>query len=83
MSSTEPIKINTQGKFTGRKTTFWQLEKSRQQQSFFIILSLITNSSHGVFTNHNRRFYYNSFSDQLEPIYYDSNSRYQSLNHKS
>ena len=56
-------------------------KKSRQQQSFFIILSLITNSGHGVFTNHNRRFYYNSFSDQLEPIYYDGNSRYQSLNH--
>tara|TARA_B100000683_G_scaffold267969_1_gene302455 strand:+ start:266 stop:2611 length:2346 start_codon:yes stop_codon:yes gene_type:complete len=55
--------------------------KSRQKQSFFIVLSLITNSGHGILNNHNRRFYYNPFHDQLEPIYYDGNSSYQSLKH--
>ena len=55
-------------------------KKSRQIQSLFIVLSLITDSGHGVFINHNRRFYYNPFLDQLEPIYYDGNSNYNSLN---
>ena len=56
------------------------LQKSRQIQSLFIVLSLITNSGHGTFINHNRRFYYDPFLDQLEPIYYDGGSNYNSLN---
>lgn len=52
---------------------------ARQRQSFYIVLSLITNSNHGFLVNHNRRFYYNSYIDQLEPIYYDGNSRYNSI----
>lgn len=53
-------------------------DRSHQIQSFFSVLSIITRSTHGLI-NHNRRFYYNPFNNQLEPIYYDGNSRYQSL----
>ncbi len=67
----------SEGKLAGNS------KKLRQNQSFFLVLSLITNSGHGVIFNHNRRFYYNPFLDQFEHIYYDGDSHYNSLDKSS
>ena len=38
-------------------------------QSYFAVL-LAMNGAHGL-ANHNKKYYFNTFSDQFEPIYYD------------
>ena len=53
--------------------------KAKKIQSLFMILSLITRADHGLTVNHNRRFYYDPFLNQLQPIYYDGNSRMLAL----
>lgn len=48
----------------------------------FHFLSLALNAKHGL-AMHNRRFYFNSFLDAIEPIYYDGNVEFFSIeNHK-
>ena len=55
-----------------------KFNRSKQIQTFFVILSTISRADHGM-VNHNRRFYYNPFSSQLEPIYYDGAANFLSL----
>ena len=44
----------------------------------FHFLSLALNAKHGL-AMHNRRFYFNSFLDVIEPIYYDGNVEFFSI----
>lgn len=44
----------------------------------FHFLSLALNAKHGL-AMHNRRFYFNSFLDVIEPIYYDGNVEFISI----
>ena len=45
----------------------------KDDHELFTIISLISNSTHGLL-NHNRKFYFNAFENRLLPIYYDGDS---------
>ena len=45
-------------------------QKNKKLFEKYLISMIIMNGSHGLSIN-NRKFYYNSFADYFEPIYYD------------
>ena len=53
-------------------------KKSIQKFEDYFFLMISMSGYHGLI-NHNRRFYYNSFTSQFEPIYYDGNIDYSKL----
>jgi hypothetical protein len=54
-------------------------KKSLKKFADFAFLSIAMNGDHGLIES-NRRFYFNSFTDEFEPIYYDGNLKFEKLN---
>ena len=65
---------------SNRMTIFPNNEKTNIFKDYFATL-LIMDGMHGLFLN-NRKFYYNSFSQNFEPIYYDGDFKFLKKNMK-
>jgi hypothetical protein len=53
---------------------------SKHQSTFdeYLFLLLAMNADHGLYSN-NRKYYFNSFTDKFEPIYYDGDATFTKL----